>query len=1074
MVHGTVKGLLGLISTVILIVLAAMAVCAWRLSQGPVSLSFLTPTIEQALGRLGGAAMRVTLENTALVWDADAQSLIIRVRNMHLTAPDGHSLASVPDATISLAGEPMLVGRVAVRRVRLIHPRLRLLRTEEGSFALGFGDDADANTAALLDRAIGGSLASDGKDVGVSLAERNELDQIEIVGGQLDFEDQALDMDWHAPQLDLLLKRTATGVTGHLHGPLTVGGQAAAIDVTGVYSSQLGNIAGSAKWSGIRPSYFARMFPARPELARIQILTAGGADFIYDLKQGLNAIAFDVNGGAGILDAAPWIDAPLRVGAVALKGALTDGMTSFSLESLKLDLGGPKLAVTGKAQHLGAAPSVDVALHFEDFPVDTAKVLWPTTVAINARAWINANLSGGMVKQADLKFAFASPPENTSAAGETQLQSMSGQVHGEGIAVHYFGALPSARNVAADLDFDQDTVTIAIKSGVAGSGIQVKGGTVKISGIGAVEQDADIDVGLTSSVREALHVLDTKPLDYASSLGFDPDHAQGDAAVSIDLAMPLAKTVHMSQVKLRAKVHTTGLAIPKAAFGLDLADGALDLDVDPKGMEVQGTAELGHIPIDLKWRENFGAGSFRSRYNVKAKLTEEGRKAIGLDDPALQAPVLMGTVPVAVSATFADGGHGDVDIDADLGPAALRLPSLNWSKPEGTPGEAKVKMHVNKTGIAAVDVFDITAAGGMQLRGDIAFDPGSQPRRITLVAAKFGHSDFHSTITFKPEKEIHVEVSGASFDASELVSGGQSPGSGQGSVSGHLEEGQKLTVEVKKLGRVWLSDDGSMQSVDATMSHANGQWNLIRFNATVGQSRAFHVEVKPASEKARRTLRVTCDDAGAAFGAFGILDNVRGGNLSIDGTYLDSYPGKPLQGTINLSTFRVVKAPLVARILTVAALTGAGDILSGDGIHFSKGEAQFTLADDIVTFKEAHASGTELGVTAKGQIDLANNQLALAGTIVPAYAINSVLGGIPIIGNLFTGEKGGGLFGVNYSVRGPFGNADVSVNPLSALTPGFLRGLFGIFDDSDGPKVSTQPKPRSGSDAAPDDDKPKD
>ena len=57
---------------------------------------------------------------------------------------------------------------------------------------------------------------------------------------------------------------------------------------------------------------------------------------------------------------------------------------------------------------------------------------------------------------------------------------------------------------------------------------------------------------------------------------------------------------------------------------------------------------------------------------------------------------------------------------------------------------------------------------------------------------------------------------------------------------------------------------------------------------------------------------------------------------------------------------------------------------------------------------------------------------------------------MPLIGGLFSAEKGGGLFAMNYSLRGPMDDPSVVANPLSALTPGILRGMFGLFDQ-DGP-----------------------
>jgi hypothetical protein len=64
---------------------------------------------------------------------------------------------------------------------------------------------------------------------------------------------------------------------------------------------------------------------------------------------------------------------------------------------------------------------------------------------------------------------------------------------------------------------------------------------------------------------------------------------------------------------------------------------------------------------------------------------------------------------------------------------------------------------------------------------------------------------------------------------------------------------------------------------------------------------------------------------------------------------------------------------------------------------------------------------------------------------VPAYVFNSLLGRIPVLGWMFSPEKGGGVIAARYSVRGPLESPEVTVNPLSTFTPGFLRNLFNIF-----------------------------
>jgi hypothetical protein len=62
---------------------------------------------------------------------------------------------------------------------------------------------------------------------------------------------------------------------------------------------------------------------------------------------------------------------------------------------------------------------------------------------------------------------------------------------------------------------------------------------------------------------------------------------------------------------------------------------------------------------------------------------------------------------------------------------------------------------------------------------------------------------------------------------------------------------------------------------------------------------------------------------------------------------------------------------------------------------------------------------------------------------------NALVSSIPVVGNIYNAIAGEGLVAVNYSLSGDLENPDVSVNPLSALTPGFLRGFFSIFDSND-------------------------
>ena len=62
---------------------------------------------------------------------------------------------------------------------------------------------------------------------------------------------------------------------------------------------------------------------------------------------------------------------------------------------------------------------------------------------------------------------------------------------------------------------------------------------------------------------------------------------------------------------------------------------------------------------------------------------------------------------------------------------------------------------------------------------------------------------------------------------------------------------------------------------------------------------------------------------------------------------------------------------------------------------------------------------------------------------MPAYGLNNAFAQVPLFGPLLSGGQYEGLFAVNFRISGPATAPVLTVNPLSAVAPGFLRKLFG-------------------------------
>ncbi|MEQ1790332.1 MAG: AsmA-like C-terminal domain-containing protein, partial [Rickettsiales bacterium] len=213
-----------------------------------------------------------------------------------------------------------------------------------------------------------------------------------------------------------------------------------------------------------------------------------------------------------------------------------------------------------------------------------------------------------------------------------------------------------------------------------------------------------------------------------------------------------------------------------------------------------------------------------------------------------------------------------------------------------------------------------------------------------------------------------------------------------------------------------------------------------------GVQKPFVIQIRK-NKKNGRFLTIVSYDAGSFLRVFGVLDGMNGGKLRVNGNYKGNNANSTLTGKLTVTEHTIKDAPLLGRVLSLASLTGFFDALAGNGIRFDELSMPFTLHNDVVTLKKGRTFGPAIGLTVDGTITFPTKIMDLQGALAPSYTLNSVLGKVPLFGKMLTGGEGQGVFAARYSIKGLEENADVSVNPLSILTPGFLRGVFDVFDD---------------------------
>jgi AsmA-like C-terminal region len=251
------------------------------------------------------------------------------------------------------------------------------------------------------------------------------------------------------------------------------------------------------------------------------------------------------------------------------------------------------------------------------------------------------------------------------------------------------------------------------------------------------------------------------------------------------------------------------------------------------------------------------------------------------------------------------------------------------------------------------------------------------------------------------------------------------------------------TLDVR-FDRAILANGENAANPRLTASGDGGSVSLLDLAGLMGAGAGFSVKIGPQAGK--RHLYVDARDAGAFLRGLDAVRTMRSGHLTIDANFEGRSGYSPLAGAAAIDNVVVTNSPLLGKLLQAITLYGLVDVLRGPGMTFSRVVVPFQYDGINLNIDQAHADNPSLGLTAKGWLGLSSGQTAISGTVVPAYFFNSMLGQLPLVGKLFSPETGGGVFAVRFALTGPVDTPSVSVNPVSALTPGFLREIFGIFD----------------------------
>jgi hypothetical protein len=426
--------------------------------------------------------------------------------------------------------------------------------------------------------------------------------------------------------------------------------------------------------------------------------------------------------------------------------------------------------------------------------------------------------------------------------------------------------------------------------------------------------------------------------------------------------------------------------------------------------------------------------------------------------------ILSGPVGIVADLEGHRGTIQHAQLGLDLTAATLGVDLVNIRKPAGTAATAQIAARLDAGGSVRTAGITLSSAG-LSVRGAAVLGPAGDLQHLDLPVVRAGAvNDFALAMNEAPNAGLDIAITGHALDGTAL--GRRNPGT-TGTPKAKAPESTTPFHVSARLDRMVLRDSMTIAPFTLEMSGVGQRPRTLSLSGSL--SKSVQVSANITSGDAGRRFSLATNDAGLLLrGLFG-FESMKGGQLTLNSSMppMTAAPrGDPATpefvGQIVIKDFTIVNQPFLTRLFSAGSLGGFVDLMRGQGIAVDTFQMPFRVTGDVVDIHDARASGPSIGITADGYIDRSANKIALQGAMAPLFGLNSVLGAIPVLGNVFVSKKGEGLFGLTYSVSGNADQPQIAMNPLSMLAPGILRRIFQGATPSAPPaqaNSSVQPSP---------------
>jgi hypothetical protein len=701
-------------------------------------------------------------------------------------------------------------------------------------------------------------------------------------------------------------------------------------------------------------------------------------------------------------------------------------------------------------------PGLDIDLDARDTDARAVLRLWPVFVAPEVRGWLLDHFKGGLVDQLRLKLNWSE--EIFAAAWEQKPipdSSLSVAWNVSRATLQPVPGSPPIRDLSATGLATGRTARIDLANGVIDMGqgrrLAVPEGAFTMPDTSRAAPEARVRVRFSGGADALAELVATPGLKAHAPVPADAPAMKGGIEGEANIALRLAPKMGPGDVRVAVNANLRGMTIEKAIAGEKIEAGNFQLQVDRQNLLIKGEAKVFGAPASIELRGT-GKGKPRAVLSMVVDEATRNRKGWGLGG------FVSGPVALKVVSDFDGPDDGDMEVEADLARSKLEGLIPGWLKPAGQPARAKATLSATDGGGWQLNDIEFDA-GAVSVRGAATLAKDGQLVKAALPVFKISQGDNARVDIDRAGGALRLNVRGNSIDARPFLKSLQ---------TGAIDKSGAKDTEIL-LKTTVLSGFNAEVVSNADLKLTLRGSELRRFDLTGHFDRGPIATRLSVRQGAAPTLTVDSGDAGAFLRFLDMYNRMQGGHLILGATL----GGGGQTGTILIRDFVLRNEPAMKRLVADASSQAIqGDSVRIDpafvqrlsqnqDVRFTKMNVEFQRNASRLNLKDAVIWGPEIGGSMAGYLDYGRDRVELTGTFVPAYSLNNMFAQVPLFGPLLGGGQYEGLFAIRYSIIGRVSAPTLTVNPLTAIAPGFLRRLI---DFRSAPGSGAPRPPPSGSD----------